>query len=104
MRKCPGDRVSFALKFTVYHVGGAGAFVPFRTSPPGGPMPSAPRRVFGFDRSAITPTDHADTPDRDEAGHSDQSSHLNNHVLTSVPVDLHRTSRRWKERERRPEY
>ena len=91
MRKCPGDRVSFALKFTVYHVGGAGAFVPFwffRPSPPGGPMPSAPRRVFGFDRSAITPTEHADTPDRDEASDSDQGSHLNNHGLTSVLIDL----------------
>ena len=59
-------------------------------------MPSAPRRVFGFDRSAITPTEHADTPDCDEASDSDQSSHLNNHGLTSVLIDLHRTSRRRK--------
>jgi len=50
-------------------------------------MPYAPRLVFGFARSAITPTEHADTPDRDEAGDGDQGSHLNNHVLTSVLVD-----------------
>jgi hypothetical protein len=80
--------VSFALKFNMYYSGGARAFAffwPFRPSPAAGPTPYAPRLVFGFARSAITPTEHADTPDRDEAGDSDQSSHLNNHVLTSVP-------------------
>ena len=94
MRRHPGGRVSFALKFRVYYVGGAGAFVPlwlFRPSPAGGPIPYGPRLVFSFARSVITPTEHADTPDRDEAGDSDQSSHLNKHGLTSVLVDLHRT-------------
>ena len=88
MRKHPGGRVSFALKFSVYYFGGAGAFVPFwlfRPSPAAGPTPYAPRLVFGFARSAITPTEHAETPDRDEAGDSHQSSHLKNHALTSVP-------------------
>lgn len=88
MRKDPGGRVSLALKFSVYYFGGAGAFVPFwlfRLSPAVGPTPYAPRLVVGFARSAIAPTEHAYTPDRDEAGDSDQSSHLNNHGLPFAP-------------------
>jgi hypothetical protein len=97
--------LSFVLKFSVYYCGGGVAFSSFCLSRPSPAGPTRYAPLFsGFARSAMTPTEHADAPERDEAGESDQSSHLNNHVLTSVPVDLHRTSRRRKERERRPEY
>lgn len=89
MQRPAGSCVSFALKFSVYYFDGAGAFVPFwffRPSPAAGPYAiRAAARWSAFARSAITPTEHADTPDRDEAGDPDQSSHLNNHGLTSVP-------------------
>src|SRR5882724_10705043 len=97
--------LSFVLKFSVYYCGGGVAFSSFCLSRPSPAGPTRYAPLFsGFARSAMTPTEHADAPERDEAGESDQSSHLNNHVLTSVPVDLHRTSRRRMERERRPEY
>ena len=85
IRTCIATTLDFLLKFSEYDSGGAGAFAFFclSRSSPADPTRYAPL-FSGFARPALTPTEQADASERDEAGGSDQSSHLNNHALTSV--------------------